>query len=949
MDVVGSEIGQKMRSAIKAKLTELGCYVDDELPDYVMVMVANKRTRAQMDEDLQLFLGDNTDLFVNWLHQVLKKLQEVTVTAPLKVIEGGKIKERSQSKERKVKEKKEKKKSDSSKKSKKKEKEKSHKKKEDRKAHKNKKKSKHHGMIRPNVPPLLMNIEKQSEPSITDVFAGQILKNHGITLEDDNMSHKTLDEKSLIKEIKRPILPIIDPATISSQPESLEEQMSTSITSASSAGGPRDEQSKEMNDSEMKVCGQKQKSSEQIDSISDDEDFLNIRTEAEELMNDFAEESLPEISHSAPVATPPLASPNSPPSQSSQQSLVKEKNIPEKPEESLPHIELNLPKRPIRERLGAREVSKDAQVIREKEKVTATKPAESPERFTPERHLDVQVATKSAKSRLGSSPELPTQSSGSEETNGDKYDHAKSKNSKVSVLESRPQRSSCASVVRVRPRPRVSAPASNLLLKAVADAHKSLLNAPPKVELEKQKVKRALVLPMRRCVDAKNIVIQVPSDVRTGVSVKEDDMATSQTISAPINKADLKHMQITKVIKNTDYLPSRAAVRKDDKMIIETINIHNPTVDKDRDTQFIVTMDGYLPNAFLAKKLMMEGLLDDEDIDKNQLIRPPKSVLRATDKREIEKAKVAEQPKVKGDQPSTQITHKVQDEESEESSDTLKKDSSDLKKSTDTCKTQKRKLSDSTEKTNPVVTCPIEKKRLSDSSDIQMKRLSDASEESDTQVIIKQEPPLCGEKRKGAGAVSESENSEKALDVPPVKKRKASPIVFDADKVEKEADRSRERTQSASSDSHVIVTTATNSHKYDTLPPLSQAEKRLVWCRSFPLCRYGAACAFAHPRCKFAAACTRRGCVYAHDPPAAGAPPPATGPALSSHVVPAANYKTICAAGVANMCKFYPNCVNPACHFYHPKPCRYGKACVNKLECNFYHNDVPSGKWKHPV
>lgn len=47
-----------------------------------MVMVANKRTRAQMEDDLQLFLGDNTELFVNWLHQVLKKLQEVTVTAP---------------------------------------------------------------------------------------------------------------------------------------------------------------------------------------------------------------------------------------------------------------------------------------------------------------------------------------------------------------------------------------------------------------------------------------------------------------------------------------------------------------------------------------------------------------------------------------------------------------------------------------------------------------------------------------------------------------------------------------------------------------------------------------------------------------------------------------------------------------------------------------------------
>ncbi|RZB39677.1 zinc finger CCCH domain-containing protein 14 [Asbolus verrucosus] len=79
---IGAEVGQKMRSAIKAKLLELNCYVDDELPDYVMVMVANKRTKSQMKEDLQLFLAAKTATFVDWLHIVLKKLKEVTVTNP---------------------------------------------------------------------------------------------------------------------------------------------------------------------------------------------------------------------------------------------------------------------------------------------------------------------------------------------------------------------------------------------------------------------------------------------------------------------------------------------------------------------------------------------------------------------------------------------------------------------------------------------------------------------------------------------------------------------------------------------------------------------------------------------------------------------------------------------------------------------------------------------------
>lgn len=44
-----------------------------------MIMVANKRSKQQMTEDLNLFLGSNTDPFVGWLHQVLQKLQEVTL------------------------------------------------------------------------------------------------------------------------------------------------------------------------------------------------------------------------------------------------------------------------------------------------------------------------------------------------------------------------------------------------------------------------------------------------------------------------------------------------------------------------------------------------------------------------------------------------------------------------------------------------------------------------------------------------------------------------------------------------------------------------------------------------------------------------------------------------------------------------------------------------------
>ncbi|XP_063828611.1 zinc finger CCCH domain-containing protein 14 [Ostrinia nubilalis] len=919
MDVVGSEIGQKMRSAIKAKLTELGCYVDDELPDYVMVMVANKRTRGQMEDDLQLFLGDNTELFVNWLHQVLKKLQEVTVTAPIKTAEQEKSKERSASKDRKSKDKKDKDKSKKSdlKKAKKKEKEKLHRKKEEKKEKKSKKKSKHHDMIRPNIPPLLMNMEKESEPSITDVFAGQILKSHGISMEslkEDKVLEK-VEQKVIIKEHKRPIVPIIDPATISSQPDPDVVSLNSENTMDSQEKitkpsvlqeTAKEDQIKEINEIEAKIQGLKQKLAEQLDSMSEDEDFLNIRTEAEELMNDFAEDVFQEISQQAPVSTPPLEKCKSP--SPPKEIPPKPVEVP-KPIETLPQIELNLPKRPVRERLGAREEHRrTAEVERRTEQKS-----DSQERFTPEPLPEFMTKTKSAKSRLSDPPER----SGDFSDDSDKPEPSiKRLTSKVSVLESRVR---CASVVRVRPRPRVSAPASSLLMRAVADAHKSLLTTPPKVDSEPPMIKRGIVLPMRRVGDP-NIVIQVPGE-RTADSQDDNisleiDSDEEKRVFSELDRDEYVPKSLTMQIKNTDYVPSkrnevRTASRRDDTLVIETINIHNPTVDKDKNTQFIVTMDGFNPNAFLAKKLMTEGLLnDDEETEKaKDTSNNEKDSPKEADKEEPQELEIRE----KSPEPSPPKSKEVK---------SIEKDTPEI--------------SNEEPKESPI------------------KRLSSESTESNTQVVIKQDKLKeskskeenskilrAAEKRKSDTVTQPPKVEEKS---PPVKKRR-TPIVFDVDKKQTEVVKERVRTESASSDNNVILTTASSSHKYDALPPLSTSERKPVWCRAFPLCRYGSACAFQHPRCKFAAACTRRGCVYAHATP----PVPTPTPTISSHVVPVANYKSISTAPTPGMCKYYPSCSNPTCGFFHPKACRYGAACLNKLECNFYHADLPPSHWRHPA
>ncbi|KAL8594850.1 hypothetical protein ACOMHN_016091 [Nucella lapillus] len=94
-----SDISIKIRTAINVKLAEIGNDVYEELPDYIMVMVANRRNEEEMTEELSLFLGDKADRFTSWLHSLLSKLQYVASGSPETKADEGNLASASAAKE----------------------------------------------------------------------------------------------------------------------------------------------------------------------------------------------------------------------------------------------------------------------------------------------------------------------------------------------------------------------------------------------------------------------------------------------------------------------------------------------------------------------------------------------------------------------------------------------------------------------------------------------------------------------------------------------------------------------------------------------------------------------------------------------------------------------------------------------------------------------------------
>lgn len=70
------KISSVLKTAVKDKLAQMECLIDDDLPNYIMIMMANRKSKKEMTEALHLFLNERTNEFTTWLYQMLDSIRK---------------------------------------------------------------------------------------------------------------------------------------------------------------------------------------------------------------------------------------------------------------------------------------------------------------------------------------------------------------------------------------------------------------------------------------------------------------------------------------------------------------------------------------------------------------------------------------------------------------------------------------------------------------------------------------------------------------------------------------------------------------------------------------------------------------------------------------------------------------------------------------------------------
>uniref|UniRef100_A0A6B2EH44 Zinc finger CCCH domain-containing protein 14 n=1 Tax=Phlebotomus kandelakii TaxID=1109342 RepID=A0A6B2EH44_9DIPT len=551
MENLGSEIGQKMRHAVKAKLLELGTgtssgYVDDELPDYVMIMVANKRSKQQMIEDLTLFLGSNTGEFVNWLHQVLQKLQEVSLPAPAVTPKASKRKSSESSEPTHKKEKRKEKKS--------------------KKPVKSQSSNNSKSPEKPKASPV-------AAPSITDVFANQLIQK----------AKKTMQSEAAVNVKKRERTPEGDRSDNRTPENDFDIPTITEIAE-NSVEQTRRKELLELEEIQKKIYQAKRQLRNLTSDESEDEDFINLKADGEDFDEPDVRTEIVDSTRNQAYRNPsPIvfdlparrvtSSEESEEPPAPKKSSVKER-LGSKPAESGNSgknvISLSANRRSEKEiyipAFRRREMEKVKEVVAPEPKIRRR---ESPvEKKREKKEVKVKEAKPSVRQRIGS---------------------------RVIVAPPKPEvdeeavEVAVSSVVKIKPRPVVpkgKQANKNLLLRAMAEAQKSTANAMRK-SVERERPAKGRVTASKT-----NILIEV---ARGNETSREDEYVPTPVIQ----------QQDSDVV----YIP---------QMSCEEIEDSDDAQDGEEDPkrpQFVVTLDGIFKgiNADLKKKSLPKSVVSAKE------------------------------------------------------------------------------------------------------------------------------------------------------------------------------------------------------------------------------------------------------------------------------------------------------------------------------------------------
>ncbi|KAH8386005.1 hypothetical protein KR200_012233 [Drosophila serrata] len=1010
---LGSEIGQKMRSAVKAKLLELGTggssgFIDDELPDYVMVMVANKRSKQQMNAELNLFLGDQTDLFVTWLHEVLQKLQEVTL--PTSNVSSKKRRSRGHGEAIKSKEK-------------------------DKKVSKKDKKPHRKSSDEMQEPQSSSAGAMPVITSITDVFADELMQkakkslNIDINAKDEIVQKKKKRRSASIEEARTKDSEV--PANISE-------------ISSTTCGVNRQKDLAELAEIQKKIQAAK-KHLRQIGEIDDesdedDEDLLNLSA-PEESVDQEVDEEPPQKEPPPRQAKSPIIfnrREKSPEKQQEPEPDTHSRHEPEQEEEKMeeemedPQSAVGKPKedpserRSVHDRLGSKNQLPPERPTRTQKELYVpahrrrSEPESSRERSQRDRGNDRERrssrdnsrdANRSHRQRRSPSPETPN----SKQRIGSRVIVAVQKPPEPSDDEDLADKP-LNSVIKIQPRPKVSPrrqACKNLLLRAVADAQRSTILAKSSNKKESQEVdKVSPTVAKQKPVDQTDRANNRSRDrgKRSAPTNTELFRRSTRELLVNVTQRDGKrsrrsnetHAEI-KVVEE-EYAPSLSS--KDFEAYVpqllssvEDIDLHISSHDDAspssgaRKTQFVVTLNGdksaggrsssqgspsYRKRPSSSRKRSSSPVSTPQvssssveptsttsekrsrrsNPEKSFTPSPTQSSASPQTSRSLNRSEVVRQP-----QEIKKLVIKNDTDEDDDKHGSHKKRSSIRRQNTSTSAT----TSANGHKDN---------------------RAKPLVEERSTTPPLPAKPKPRAEKRpaskeKTTNSSAEPaavENSASVTTSSTSTKGKHTPIRFTLKNEDEPSSKKKHRSNSPEREGvRKIPIRNAEDRKYDNLPALSavsvdsavlkvtKPKERCKYhpsctkqfceyyhptapCKSFPNCKFADKCMYSHPKCKYDMSCMSVDCNFAHSGQRDLSHVQLTAPPLSSHVIPVQNYKSISApvtsTTATTMCKYYPNCSKMGCTFYHPKPCRFGKNCVNKLECIFYHPEMQSKfKW----